>query len=261
MQIKKKDVILEAMLIDVTPDFTPQEKRLLKVLNKKFGEGGMYGDFDRWDGAAFLIEDFNLPYDIAHNLSLSYWWHGDKLFKEMESLHRKERRNYVFMQVFNEIQGDYIRDKKELGGTIDLTWKDEKNIINKTGDTFTIKQEVNLWDGFRGFTLYIPFYDVNISRYDLGDLDLFTNNLSLLVYIKFIDEEDSKEDTENKNPNTTIKIEVNWILKDVFSEKKPMMNFEVPIPSPLTKDSVKNIFNLILKDVYEKLESMVFPTE
>ena len=57
MRIKKKDVILEAQLIDSTTEFTPQEKRMLRTLNKKFGGGGMHSDFDRWEGATFLIEE------------------------------------------------------------------------------------------------------------------------------------------------------------------------------------------------------------
>ena len=85
MRIKKKDVILEAQLIDLTTEFTPQEKRMLKTLNKKFGVGGMYGDFDRWEGAAFLIEEMELPYDQAYDLALTFWWYGDKLFKEARS--------------------------------------------------------------------------------------------------------------------------------------------------------------------------------
>ena len=32
MRIKKKDVILEAQLIDVTTEFTAQEKKILKTL-------------------------------------------------------------------------------------------------------------------------------------------------------------------------------------------------------------------------------------
>lgn len=261
MQIKKKDVILEALLIDVSPDFTPQEKRLLKVLHKKFGEGGMYSDFDRWKGATFLIEDFGLPYDMAHNLSLSFWWYGDKLFKEMDSLHKKERRNYVFMQVFDEIKGDYIREKNEIAGEIVLTWEDGNHFINETGDTFTLKQEVNIWDGYRGFTLYIPFYDVNVRGTNdyRDDLDMFTTNLSLLVYIKLVGGDYNESDDENSD--TSIKVDVSWILKEIFDDKQTFMNFDVPIPSPLNKSDVINIFNSIIGDVFEKLESMVFPTE
>ena len=71
MRIKKKDVILESQLIDLTTEFTPTEKRMLKTLNKKFGKGGMYADFDRWAGAAFLIEEMELPYDQAYDLALN----------------------------------------------------------------------------------------------------------------------------------------------------------------------------------------------
>ena len=71
MRIKKKHVILEANLIDMTSEFSPQEKRLLFVLNKKYGPHN-FSTFNIWDGAAFLIELFDIPYDLAYEKSS--WW-------------------------------------------------------------------------------------------------------------------------------------------------------------------------------------------
>ena len=65
MRIKKKDVILEATLLDVSSEFNKHEKKLLKVLSKKFGEGGYSSDFDRFAAAAWLIEHMNIPYDVS----------------------------------------------------------------------------------------------------------------------------------------------------------------------------------------------------
>ncbi len=252
MRIKKKDVILEAMLIDITLEFTPQEKRLLRVLHKKFGVGGVYSNFDRWESAAFLIEDFDLPYDIAHDLSLTYWWNGDKLFKDIDTVYKKENRGYIFQKAVDKIKDEYIKIRGEDAGIISINWEDKKHIINHSGDTFTLNQQVNLWDGFKGFTLYIPFYDVDDRTLTSHDI---RNDLTLMIYIKF--EEYNEEDEKS---NTHINIDVEWTLKDLYNEKYPFMSFDVPIPTPLTKDAINNIFNLVLKDVFEKIENTTFRT-
>ena len=141
MRIKKKDVILEAQLIDLTTEFTPQEKRMLKTLNKKFGVGGMYGDFDRWEGAAFLIEEMELPYDQAYDLALTFWWYGDKLFKEGDPLYKKEDRGYVFNRVMRELLTPYIKGRvgtndrtdSEKIADVSITWEDPEHIVSKEG--------------------------------------------------------------------------------------------------------------------------------
>ena len=92
MKIKKKNIILEAKLIDTSGEFTTQEKRMLKTLFKKFGGGGYNSGYDRWAGATFLIEEMGLSYDQAYDLSLTHWWHGDKLFQEVDPIYKKEDR-------------------------------------------------------------------------------------------------------------------------------------------------------------------------
>ena len=68
MRIKKKHVLLESNLIDTLNEFTPKEKRLLFVLNKEYGTPNIK-TFDVWEGAAFLIELFDIPYDLAYEMS------------------------------------------------------------------------------------------------------------------------------------------------------------------------------------------------
>jgi len=79
MRIKKKYVLLESNLIDSLNEFNEQEKRLLFVLNKEYGIANIK-TFDVWVAAAFLIELFDIPYDLAYEMSTTYFYNGHKLF-------------------------------------------------------------------------------------------------------------------------------------------------------------------------------------
>ena len=262
MRIKKKDVILEAQLIDLTTEFTPTEKRMLKTLNKKFGKGGMYGDFDRWDGAAFLIEEMELPYDQAYDLALTYWWYGDKLFDEAATLYKKEDRGYIFNRVMRELLTPYIKGRVgtadrmegETIANVSITWEDPEHIVSKEG-AFTVTDDVTLWDGHKGFTLYIPFNQDNVNG-KYVDYKLRNHN-TIMVYIQFIE-----YDEKNPKGNTHVNINIEYTLGDTYVRKEKrfsMMNFDIPMPTPMTKEKIYKIFTDMLKDTLEKIESMTFP--
>ena len=261
MRIKKKDVILEAQLIDLTTEFTPQEKRMLKTLNKKFGKGGMYADFDRWDGAAFLIEEMELPYDQAYDLALTYWWYGDKLFEEAATLYRKEDKGYIFNRVMRELLTPYIKGRGIDDGTdhgdkiadVSITWEDPEHLISKEG-AFTVSDDVTLWDGHKGFTLYIPFNQDYIN----GEyVDYKFRNLStIMVYIEFIE-----YDEKNPKGDTHVNINITYTIGDSYMKKDKRIsldNFDIPMPIPMTKEKIYKIFTDMLKDTLDKIESMTF---
>ena len=261
MRIKKKDVILEAQLIDLTTEFTPTEKKMLKTLNKKFGKGGMYSDFDRWDGAAFLIEEMEIPYDQAYDLALTYWWYGDKLFDEAATLYKKEDKGYIFNRVMRELLTPYIKGRVgtddrmdgEKIANVSITWEDPEHLISKEG-AFTVTDDVTLWDGHKGFTLYIPFNQdyVNGEYVDYK----FRNHNTLMVYIQFIE-----YDEKNPKGDTHVNINIEYTLGDTYMRKDKrfsMENFDIPIPIPMTKEKIYKIFTDMLKDTLEKIESMTF---
>ena len=261
MRIKKKDVILEAQLIDLTTEFTPTEKRMLKTLNKKFGKGGMYSDFDRWDGAAFLIEEMELPYDQAYDLALTYWWYGDKLFDEAATLYKKEDKGYIFNRVMRELLTPYIKgrgegDEAEKIADVSITWEDPEHLISKEG-VFTVTDDVTLWDGHKGFTLYIPF---NQDYVDGEYIDYkLRNHNTIMVYIQFIE-----YDEKNPKGNTHVNINIEYTLGDTYMRKDKrfsMDNFDIPMPIPMTKEKIYKIFTDMLKDTLEKIESMTFPLQ
>ena len=261
MRIKKKDVILEATLIDTTTEFTPQEKRMLKTLDKKFGKGGMYSNFDRWEGAAFLIEEMELPYDQAYDLALTFWWHGDKLFDEAESFYKKEDRGYIFHRTMRELLTPYIKVRGEgpsgekIAG-VSITWEDPEHIISKEG-AFTVTDDVTLWDGHKGFTLYIPF---NQDSVEGNYVDYKTrNHNTIMVYIQFIEYDD-----KHPKGNTHININVEYSLGDTYTRKEKrnkIMSFDVPMLNPLSKEKMYKLFTDILKDTLEMIEKMTFPLQ
>ena len=264
MRIKKKDVILEAQLIDLTTEFTPTEKRMLKTLNKKFGVGGMYGNFDRWDGAAFLIEEMELPYDQAYDLALTYWWYGDKLFDEAATLYKKEDKGYIFNRVMRELLTPYIKGRVgtadrmegETIADVSITWEDPEHIVSKEG-AFTVTDDVTLWDGHKGFTLYIPFNQDSVNG-EYVDYKLRNHN-TIMVYIQFI-----AYDEKNPKGDTHVNINIEYTLGDTYMRKDKrfsMDNFDIPMPIPMTKEKIYKIFTDMLKDTLEKIESMTFPLQ
>ena len=261
MRIKKKDVILEAQLIDTTTEFTVQEKKMLKTLAKKYGKGGMYSDFDRWEASAFLIEEMGLPYDQAYDLALTFWWHGDKLFKETASIYRKEDRSYIFARTMRELLTPYIKgrgegDDGEKIADVSITWEDPEHIVSQEG-AFTVTDDVTLWDGHKGFTLYIPF---NQDSVDGEYVDYKTrNNNTIMVYIQF-----NEYNEKTPKGNTHINMNIEYSLGGTYSRKEKrdkMMSFDVPMPSPMTKEKIYKLFTDMLKDTLEMIEKMTFPLQ
>ena len=103
MIIKKKYVLLESLLIDDTNEFDATEKRIFKMLNIQYGnpmKGVEEGKkpFSQWDVAAWLIENIEIPYDMAYGLTKTYYWNYDKLFSETTSL----RKTIPSAQLFKE---------------------------------------------------------------------------------------------------------------------------------------------------------------
>ena len=157
MRIKKKHVLSEALLIDVTTEFTPLEKKIFRIFRKKYGEGGYASGFDRWKAAAWLIENMDYNHDEAYDLSLTYWYNGDKLFKDAEPLRKKENRGYIFNRALYNFTEDYKEEKGEdYIGQIPVKWEDINNLMGN-GNKFISNSDTFLWTGYKGFNVYVPF--------------------------------------------------------------------------------------------------------
>ena len=133
MIIKKKHVLIESLLIDTIDEFTPQEKKLLFVLHQKFGMGSgkieKSWNFDKWVAAAFLIEFFETPYDVAHDLASTYYWNGGELFSDFKSLRKKSNRSDLLMNfAFRDILDKYIESNKNEESNFVLSTPVEYNV-------------------------------------------------------------------------------------------------------------------------------------
>ena len=81
----------------------------------------------------------------------------------------------------------------------------------------------------------------------------------MMVYVQFIEysEKDPKGDT-NVNINIEYTIGDTYLRKD---NRTSIMNFDIPMPIPMTKEKIYKIFTDILKDTLEKIENMTFPLQ
>ena len=254
MRIKKKDIILEASLLDVSPDFTPTERRLIRVLEKKYGTGGTSSDFDRFDAAAWLIENMNIPYDQAYDLTLTYWWHGDELFKEYKPTRKKENRGYIFYRMMNKLINKYIESRGESIADVEVTWEDPQHWFGEE-EAFVALSEVTLWDGHRGFTLYIPLPGTYVDRFSVPYQ--VRNSATLMVYVT-LDEYPDRESEEKSNKYVNLKI--SYKADDTSSNKNrtPLVDKDIKIPESLTEENIYKIFTDVIKLTLEKIEEQVF---
>jgi hypothetical protein len=248
MRIKKKDVLTEALLIDVTTEFTPLEKKIFRIFKKKYGGGGYSSEFDRWESAAWLIEHMGFDHNEAFDLSLTYWYNGDKLFKDTEPLRKKESRGYLFSKIIHEFPDSYKETKGEDLGVVEMKWYDQNDIMGR-GNNFTSPSEADLWTSYRGFNIYLPFDEPSYRR-----TYQFRDTLTVMGRLKY--EEVSKtsydvERDENANFNHFYRVVFNLERKnleggtDILYETKSKRK----IPSKLNKETV---FNIYTKDI-EKL--------
>ena len=267
MRIKKKHVLLESLLIDVSTEFTPVEKKIFKMLKKRYGhpikkEEGKK-EFNQWYVAAWLIETLDISYQDAYSLTKTYFWNYDKLFSEFESLRRKVSLPYLFFEHFRDLMEKFISPYEEPNNTY------ANVVIDFDRDSgFESNRDVMLWAGFRGFTLYIP-----MSTGQIGDRYIYTSETdprTLIVTVKFypIDKEGIMVDGYISDDDWNTKIDENqFIVKvevkigsDRTEEQiiNDFMVFNVPYPKQLNYENFKTIVDGVANDVIEKIGKTVF---
>lgn len=268
MRIKKKYVLLESNLIDSLNEFTEQEKRLLFVLNKEYGIPNIK-TFDVWEGAAFLIELFDIPYDLAYEMSTTYFYNGHKLFGERDSLRKKQITSEIFFRHLGDMTkkfrnhmstGTGVGDGDEVG-----------NIkVNFEGDdlgehkSLIENREIVMWDNNYGFTLYIPLHSSSgqWTGVYLYSKDVNPRMVMIDVRIKPIPiprTDDNKYGWSAKGDKVRV-----FVTAKVGSDGDDQygienwMDFEVPLFKPLSKESYIKTLDGIYNDVVEKIESTNF---
>ena len=278
MRIKKKHVLLESNLIDTSVEFSPQEKRLLWVLNKEFGPHD-YKSFNIWESAVWLIELFDIPYDLAYEISHTYYYNGGKLFSEYKSLRKLQNTTEIF---FRHLV-DFIRDfkvglsSKATGGN---EWNDDSHVgildIDFIDDDYGnyktefLQRNILFWNNSYGFTLYIPlnnreFGEWPNKKYIYSEK---TDPRLIMVSVKFSEIKTPNEDDEYgyEGDPDKFKVDVNIrIGNDTTSGKEGggysldnWMSFDVPTPKPLSKEKINDTLTGIYNDVIEKLKKTKF---
>jgi hypothetical protein len=286
MRIKKKNIILEALLIDKIDEFTPQEKRLLKVLHKKFGMGSgkleKSWDFDKWKAAAYLIEFFEVPYDIAHSLTSSYYWNGDKLFKEYEPIRKQDNRSYLFMShAYRDILDSYIEQNAGESGEFRSnpieyfvkTQKENETIPGITYQSFdprtnteyeSSKKEVNevkvgvnpiVWSSYNGLTFYIQCNeDTLLEPKDINRADWSTlRNMGLMINLKL----SAYEDDDPKSQNF-IKSEATFTFGDDYKYTGVLFKEDLELPTPLSRENIIKFIEMLIEKTTSTINGMTF---
>lgn len=274
MRIKKKHVLLESLLIDVTNEFTPVEKKIFKMLKKHYGnpidtEEGKK-EFNQWEIGAWLIETLDLSYQEAYTLSKTYFWHYDKLFGEAPTLRKKVSLSYLFHEHFRDLM-DKLKESyndQPIGNVVidfdrDSGFESNRNII--------------FWSGFRGFTLYIAMEGGTIRSSDgLSDTYVYgrqTDPRQIMVKAKFhpITKDKQKKDGYISDKEWAEEIDEEEFLVEVGVEVgrndsptspseriEDFMKFLAPYPNPLTYNNYKTLVEGIVGDVIKKLGITTF---
>jgi hypothetical protein len=268
MIIKKKYVLLESLLIDDTNEFDATEKRIFKSLNIRYGNP-MKGDeegkkpFSQWDVATWLIENLEIPYDMAYGLTKTYFWNYDKLFSETTSL-RKTIPSAQLFEEHHQTLSKLFRDKL----TNDLYGQIKINIDRDTG--IEDIRDIIFWSSYRDFSLYLPFRSRdNNGMYVYGD-DKDKRQLMVDVYFQTLDKEGNvvdgyitDDEYREKIDNEKFKVVVKYTLGETTDREGSgrqfnLMEFDIPYPKPLSLKTYSEMLNLILGDIIKKIESMTF---
>ena len=287
MIIKKKHVLLESLLIDTIDEFTPQEKKLLTVLHQKFGMGSgkieKSWNFDKWGAAAFLIEYFETPYDIAHDLASTYYWNGEKLFKEFESLRKKNNRSDLFMNhAFRDILDDYIESKKNEDNNFYLTQPVEYNVKTQSENEVLpgiiyqsfpprsykeleeSRKEANevklsvrpmVWSTYNGVMLYIqPTQEDIIEPKDIETTSWETmRNMGLTASIRL----DYYKDEDEKSQNY-LQAKCEYKFGHEYKDEGIIWSEDIKLPEVLSKESVYEFIDMLLEKLRSTINGMTF---
>lgn len=263
MRIKKKYVLLESRLIDVSSEFTPQEKRILEMLFKKYGLSA--SDFNMWTVAVELIEDFNLDYETAYSLARTYSWSARELFSEFQPIRKTMPSYKLFFENLSNLIESYSKSN-ENSYTVRLKFDGD------VGTETLENRQVSLNSGFRGFYMYIPieqYIETPYRRYYIDNDDHNVRTLSTTINFNPIDlngeirELSYFSSDENDDVNTEefmVSVQYRNVAQSIYDDSllTKLMQFKVPYPKPLTKENILNTFDSLIKDILDYMSNTTF---
>jgi hypothetical protein len=258
MRIKKKHVLLEALLVDVSTEFGATEKKILKLLNREYGNPyGIGSNFNQWEAAAWLIETLEIPYEMAYELTKTYYWNYDKLFSEIESIRKRISMSQIFFENISKFGDNFKTEIGETYGTVNVKFKEE-NFVEP-------ERDVLLWGRYDGFGLYLALnlWEIDrryITTKERGDRVIlfdvifkpFDNNGNVIT-----DSWISSERYEESIDDEYFSVNVLYRIGGDDNMKKEFMNFKLKYPKPLTK---VNYYEMI-KDIIDKIKLKINKTK
>jgi hypothetical protein len=230
----KKEILLESMVIDNSNEFTPLEKKILKKFFKTYG---LENDFNVYENAAMLIEELEMDYQSAFDLSHTFLTKRDILFSESSYLRTNFEKNKIFFKYLNtqtEQFAKYIEDGASLP---------EKTIpIKIKGDEEITERVIRFWDSYGGFMFYLPL------SYD--------HSKSIIVYASF----NKKEDPNRKyyDDDNNFEVNINYSIGDGDRTQKSFYTFDYPYPEKITTDSIYETISKIYDIVKDKVSNYEF---
>lgn len=266
MRIKKKFVMLESRLIDLTSEFSPQEKRILEMLYKQYG---LESNFNMWDVAAQLIEDFDLDYETAYGLTRTYSWSAKELFSEYKPIRKTIAPQVLFFDNLGTLVEEYARINENNYG-VNLKFKGDVGLESIEARSATLS------GAYKGFYLYIPLTNFDITlpsgrRVYLSHEDWSSRGLSISISLNKLKLDGSFGDKHSWSVVEPELDEYNLEEFKVVAEYRNLlypygsgehntflMSFNVPYPKPLTKETAFKTFDLIINDVLEKVSNTQF---
>jgi hypothetical protein len=265
MRIKKKHVLMEAMLVDVSTEFTQTEKNILKVIYKKYGHDvyGSESEFNQWEVAAWLIETLEIPYEQAYGLTKTYFYNHRELFSDLKQYRKHIPLPSIFFDYFDKLNVKFVDTITDEDG------KYKEVLVNFDGDAgFEDIRDVVVWKSYKGIVLYVSFDRWNpiggtyistdqgfsrLLRFKITYTPIGINGVELPTYL--ID-----EDWEKDVDDTKFLVTVTYRIGDGESKsgELPFMSFEVPYPDKITPQSFSDTNKKIVDDVIEKISKTTF---
>jgi hypothetical protein len=263
MRIKKKYVILESRLIDVSSEFSPQEKRILEMLYKKYGDDE--SNFNQWEVAVELIEDFNIDYESAYSLTKTFSWSARELFSPYKPIRRKEPIYRLFHNNLSSLSSEFSKVNEN-------NYEVKLHFDGDVGAESIEGRVVSLSSGFRGFYMYIPLPNYHIQTpyrrhyLNMDAINSRTLSVEISIYgmdldgniIERLPWEFQEDENVNKNEFKVISRYSNVLGEINDRDKIELMSFNVPYPTPMSKESIFKAFDLTIKDVLNKLSETNF---
>lgn len=250
----------------MTSEFSPLEKRILEMLYKQYG---LETNFNMWDVAVQLIEDFDLDYETAYSLTRTYSWSARELFSEYRPVRKNIAPQVLFFDHLSTLTDEYAKINENNYG-VNLKFKGDVGMEQAEARSATLSS------GYKGFYLYIPLNNFDMTlpsgkRIFLSHEDWSSRGISITISMNKLKIDGTFGDKyswsvvepeldEYNLEDFKVVVEYRSLLYPYGSGEHNifLMDFNVPYPKPLTKETAFKTFDLIINDVLEKVSNTQF---